>query len=221
MIEVAKSGRAACRGCKKPIPSGDLRFGDQVPGNFDGMMTFWYHLACAVEHKPEQLALALARTQLPIPNRAALAASLGGATVTARTARLQKVDRAPTGRATCQQCKQSIAKTTLRVTMQRDEGASVAGTSFLHVFCASAFAGADIDAQVTAKAAKADRAQTTAILRTAKLLADDGRGKQLAVRARRAKQPEAEISVLADWLEEHDCALPRSELDQLLATKRR
>jgi hypothetical protein len=178
-------------------------------------MTFWYHLTCAVAKKPEQLKLALSRYKLPIPNRAAIEASLA-------VARIQQIDHAPTGRAKCEHCKQPIAKTTLRVAIQCDDGGvGIVGTSFLHVVCASAFAGADIDAQVTAKAANADRAQTTAILRSAKLLADDPRGKQLETGARSAKKPEAEISVLADWLEERGCGIPRSELDQLLATKQR
>ena len=41
-IEVAKSGRSQCRGCKKKIEKGVLRFGEEVPNMFseDGGTTF-------------------------------------------------------------------------------------------------------------------------------------------------------------------------------------
>ena len=34
IIEEAKSGRAGCRTCRKPIAKGELRFGEEVENQF-------------------------------------------------------------------------------------------------------------------------------------------------------------------------------------------
>src|SRR5690242_19207541 len=115
MIETATTGRSSCKHCKKAIAKGELRWGEEVPGNFDGMMTFWHHLPCAVTRRPEDFAVELKKYKGEIPNRAELEASLGGATTAARVKRFQRIDRAPTGRAKCQHCNQAIAKDSLRV----------------------------------------------------------------------------------------------------------
>jgi DNA-binding transcriptional regulator YdaS (Cro superfamily) len=221
MIEAATSGRAKCKGCKKPIDKGELRYGHEVEGNFDGAMTFWYHLPCAVTHRPEQFRVVLARyKKKPIPNRAKLEASLDGATVTVRARRMKQVERAPTGRASCQQCKLAIAKDTLRAAVWLYD-MPMAGTGFVHVGCVGAWAGSNIDTQVIAKAVKADKAAVTAILQGVTLLDSDARGKMLELGVQHAKKPAAEIAVLADWLEERGCTLPGIELGQLLATRKK
>jgi poly(ADP-ribose) polymerase-like protein len=219
MIEAAASGRSKCKGCKKPIAQGELRFGDEVPGNFDGVMTFWYHLPCAVTHRPEQFRADLNRRKKPLPDQAALEAALGGATIAVRVGRMRKVEHAPTGRATCQLCDVPIAKDSLRVVVLREE--VMGGTAFIHVGCAGAWAGGGVDTQLLAKAARGDKATVTAILASAALLDGDARGKQLERDTQQAKKPAAEISVLADWLEEQGSALPADELAQLLAARKK
>jgi len=215
-IEAATSARAKCRACKKPIAKGELRFGEDVPGNFDGVMTFWYHLTCAASQRPEQLGPELADYKKPIPDRAALAASLEGAVASTRTAKLLRVDRAPTSRAKCQQCKQRIEKTTLRVAVLLDQDPTLPGTGFLHLVCAPVYAGTDVDVYLAGKTAKPDRVETAAVLKAQKLLDTVARGKDLELSTRKAKKKDAEISVLSDWLEEQGCALQSVELTQLL-----
>lgn len=220
MIEAATSGRARCKGCKQPIAQGELRYGHEVPGNFDGMMTFWYHLPCAVTHRPEQFRSVLAKYKKPIANRAELEASLGGATAAARAARLKAVERAPTGRASCQHCRVAIEQDTLRVAVWLHE-MPMAGTGFVHVACVGGWAGSNVDTAIVKKATKVDKAGVTAILQSVKLLDTEARGKELEQGVQAAKKPAAEISVLADWLEERGCALPSAELAQLLKTRKK
>jgi hypothetical protein len=221
MIEAASTGRSSCRKCKKPIAKGELRWGEEVPGNFDGMMTFWHHLPCAVARRPEQFRRELASYKGEVPDRATLEGSLDQATVGARLARFQKVDRAPTGRAKCQHCNQTIGKDSLRVSIVRIEEMPGLGSAFLHVGCANGFVGGEVGDQVIAKAGKRDKAEVAAILGTAKLLDSDPRGKELEVGVRQAKKPAAELSVLADWLEEQGVKPTEIELAQLLAARKK
>src|SRR5690348_13228013 len=63
IIEEAKSGRAGCRTCRKPIAKGELRFGEEVENQFAdaGETTHrWHHMACAAGSKTEELRAALA-----------------------------------------------------------------------------------------------------------------------------------------------------------------
>lgn len=221
MIEAATSSRATCKGCKKKIAKGELRFGDEVPGNFDGMMTFWYHLPCAVTFKPEKLRAALAKYhKLKIPDRAELEAALGDATIAARVARMKQVEKAKTGRSVCQHCKLKIEKDTLRVEAWLTDDRFM-GTGFVHLGCIGGWTGSTIDAALIKKAGKADKAGVTAILAAQQLMDTDPRGKELEVGVRVAKKPAAEISVLADWLEGHGAVLPGAELAQLLAARKK
>src|SRR5215470_15422435 len=58
VIEEAKSGRAGCRTCRKPIAKGELRFGEEVENQFadGGETTYrWHHLNCAAGSKTDEL----------------------------------------------------------------------------------------------------------------------------------------------------------------------
>src|SRR5436309_2857186 len=60
VIEEAKSGRASCRTCKKPIAKGELRFGEEAPNAFGDEPTLrWHHLTCAAQKLPAELKAAL------------------------------------------------------------------------------------------------------------------------------------------------------------------
>src|SRR5690606_16278598 len=59
-IEPAKTGRATCRGCNRPIAKDELRFGERVTNVFgDGETTLWFHLRCAAFKRPETFLEAL------------------------------------------------------------------------------------------------------------------------------------------------------------------
>lgn len=148
VIEEAKSGRASCRTCKKPIAKGELRFGEEAPNAFgDAPSMRWHHLACAADKLPAELRAALDAYPGEVPDRAALDARMAEAIAKghAKPAGLPYADRAPTGRARCLQCREAIAKDGLRVAVEREieVGATVTqGAGYLHPACAGAFVDA-------------------------------------------------------------------------------
>src|SRR5215475_12050697 len=111
VIEEAKSGRAACRTCKKPIAKGELRFGEEAPNAFgDAPSMRWHHLSCAAERLPAELKAALDAYGGDVPDRAALDKMMADAIAHghAKPGGFPYADKAPTGRARCMQCQTAI-----------------------------------------------------------------------------------------------------------------
>jgi hypothetical protein len=141
VIEEAKSGRAACRTCKKPIGKGELRFGEEAANAFGDQPSMrWHHLACAAERLPAELKEVLENYPGDVPDRAGLEAKMTGALEKghAKPGGFPYADKAPTGRARCQQCQTAIDKDTLRVAFEReiDTGAMVQrAAGYLHPKC--------------------------------------------------------------------------------------
>jgi poly [ADP-ribose] polymerase len=149
-IEVAKTGRASCRTCKKPIAKDTLRFGEEVPNAFAaGEMTYqWHHLECAAKKKPGPLKIALDATTLEIPNRAELEKAMAEGAKKEKPTTFPYAERAPTGRSTCMVCSEAIAKGELRVAVERevDTGSFVTkGAGYLHPACSLEHVGEDIE----------------------------------------------------------------------------
>jgi poly [ADP-ribose] polymerase len=140
-IEVAKSGRAACRTCKESIAKGELRFGEEVQNQFsDGPSLQWHHLKCAAKSKPAQLQQALAAYTGDIPDRAGLDAAIEDGKKHTKASAYPHADRAPTGRAKCMFCNNAIEKGAIRVVVEREvETGAFMGKSagYLHMECAA------------------------------------------------------------------------------------
>jgi ribosomal protein L37AE/L43A len=141
VIEEAKSGRASCRTCKKPIAKGELRLGVEAQTQFSDTPSMqWHHVLCAAIKLPAELKAALAEYPGDVPGRAELEAAMEetlkkGA---AKPGGFPYVDRAPTGRAKCMQCEQPIEKGSFRVAVERELtiGANVTrGAGYLHPRC--------------------------------------------------------------------------------------
>src|SRR5687768_17168461 len=96
-LEVAPSGRATCRTCKKKIDKGELRFGHSVPSQFSssGHATEWHHLECAAKKMGHLVRPLLETYEGEVPNREAL---MSAASVKGVSAALPNADLAPTGR---------------------------------------------------------------------------------------------------------------------------
>jgi poly [ADP-ribose] polymerase len=142
-IEEAKSGRASCRTCKKSIGKGELRLGVEVASQFSDAQVQWHHLACAADKLPVELREALASYTGDVPERAALEQHMADAIAKghAKPAGFPYVDHAPTGRAKCQQCGESIEKGSLRVAVERDieaGGMPTKGAGYMHPKCVKA-----------------------------------------------------------------------------------
>ena len=145
-IEVSPSGRASCRGCKKPIAKGELRFAETyvIPG-MDTEGTRYFHLACASTKAAAGLAQALASYEGELPERAALEEAIrqSAAKGAAKTAPLPHADKAPTGRAKCMECREPIAKDSWRVAVEREIQAGAmqtTGAGYMHPGCALGWA---------------------------------------------------------------------------------
>jgi poly [ADP-ribose] polymerase len=141
VIEEAKSGRASCRTCKKPIAKGELRFGVETQTQFsDAPSLQWHHLPCAAAKLPVELKAALAEYPGEVPGRAELDAAMEQAAkkASAKPAAFPYVDRAPTGRAKCMQCEQPIEKASFRIAVEREleiGGTATRGAGYLHPAC--------------------------------------------------------------------------------------
>jgi len=141
-IEAASTGRASCRRCREKIEKGQLRFGERVPSTFgEGEQTLWYHLPCAAERLPAKLDAALAGFDGEVPEREALVSVIENGKENEKLALVQKVDRAPTARAHCQQCHEAIPKGELRVGVDRDQEGMMPTVSYLHLRCAATYLG--------------------------------------------------------------------------------
>jgi poly [ADP-ribose] polymerase len=143
VIEEAKSGRASCRTCKKPIAKGELRFGEEAPNAFgDAPSMRWHHLMCAAEKLPAELKAALAEHP-EVPNRAELDAKIAEALSKGRgkPGGFPYADKAPTNRARCIQCQQPIEKDSVRIAVEREietGGMVQKAARYMHPACVAA-----------------------------------------------------------------------------------
>jgi len=137
VIEPASTGRAKCRRCGGKIEKGMLRFGEAVANAFgEGEATHWFHVACAAESRPEKLDPVLRSTAVELPDREAIERAIKDGVENPQLVMIKHADRAPTGRATCQQCREKIEKGTLRVAIEREtEAAAMNAVSFVHARC--------------------------------------------------------------------------------------
>lgn len=141
VIEEAKSGRASCRTCRKPIAKGELRLGVETQTQFSDTPSMqWHHLPCAAGKLPAELRAALAEYPGEVPQRAELDAAMEQADkkAAAKPAGHPYADRAPTGRARCMQCEQPLEKGSFRVAVEREleiGGNPTRGTGYLHPGC--------------------------------------------------------------------------------------
>ncbi len=133
VIEEAKSGRAACRGCKEKIGKGELRFGnfDETWENFQ-----WYHLACGAAFNPAGFKDALEEFDGEVPN---LDEIMAHAKVAGRKNTYPRAEPAPSGRAACLQCEEKIDKGALRVVIEREVEGYGKRPGYLHPGCAPEF----------------------------------------------------------------------------------
>lgn len=144
-IEEAKSGRAACRTCKKPIAKGELRLGVEAANAFGDQPSMqWHHLLCAASKLPAELKEALDAYTGDVPNRDELDKAMADtyAKGNAKPGGFPYVDRAPTGRAKCMQCGEAIAKDSFRVAVEREIEVGAAmqtSAGYLHPHCVAAY----------------------------------------------------------------------------------
>ena len=140
VLESASSGRAKCRGCARPIPLGELRFGERLPNPFaEGEMTVWFHPICAAYKRPEPLLEALQAGIESVRDRETLERIARNSLVQRRLPRIDGAERASSGQAKCRSCREPIARGTWRIRLVFYEEGRFSPGGFVHLDCRSAY----------------------------------------------------------------------------------
>ncbi len=141
-IEIASSGRARCRACRRAIAKGDERFAEAVPNPAaEGESQHYYHLTCASERRAKPFAALLPALDPPRPELAELAAAATFTLEHHRLERLGLLERAKSARAACRQCREPIVKDGWRVALQPIEEGRLGSWGFVHLACVGAYVG--------------------------------------------------------------------------------
>lgn len=141
-IEIASSGRARCRACRRAIAKGDERFAEAVPNPAaEGESQHYYHLACASERRAKPFAALLTTLDPPRPELAELGAAAAFTLEHHRLERLGQLERAKSARAACRQCREAIEKDGWRVALQPIEEGRLGSWGFVHLACVGAYVG--------------------------------------------------------------------------------
>ncbi|NND73338.1 MAG: hypothetical protein HKN43_17315 [Rhodothermales bacterium] len=142
-IEEAPSGRAKCRGCGLAIPKGSLRLGERLPNPFSDAtpLTLWFHLECAAFKRPETFLQTVAESgeQIEDVNRLTQIATFGADHK--RVPRINGAQRAPSGRAKCRQCKETIGKDEWRISLVYFEDGRFNPSGYVHPACSTEYFG--------------------------------------------------------------------------------
>jgi hypothetical protein len=139
-IEPARSGRAKCHGCGQTIAKGEMRFGERLPNPFaDGEMTHWFHPRCAAYKRPEAILETLPSVELD--EHALLQSIAEDGLKHRRLPRVNGIERAPSGRARCRNCKERIGKDAWRIPLVFHEEGRFNPSGFIHLGCAGAYLG--------------------------------------------------------------------------------
>ena len=141
-IEVAATGRARCRACRRSIGKGEERFAEAAPNPVaEGETQHYYHVGCAAERRPKAFATLLATLSPARPDLEPWGAAAALALAHPRLERLGALERAKSARATCRSCREPIEKDSWRVAIGPIEEGRMAAWGFLHLRCVANYAG--------------------------------------------------------------------------------
>jgi hypothetical protein len=145
-IEPATTGRSKCRACGAPIANGEHRFGERLPNPFGeagSETTHWYHVRCGAYRRPESFLAAIDLCTFPLEDPALLRAAATFGIDHPRVPRLDAVDRAPSGRARCRSCHETIDRDGWRIGIVFFEEGRTSPGGYLHAGCARRYFGTD------------------------------------------------------------------------------
>jgi len=119
---------------------GELRFGEALPNPFgEGDATYWFHLACGACMRPEKFGPVLEAQAPPAPDADWLKKAVEVGLAHRRLPRLARVERAPSGRATCRSCREVIEKGAFRIALQMFEDGRFSPIGSIHVECSQGY----------------------------------------------------------------------------------
>ncbi len=178
-LEPAASGRAACRGCGRKIAKGELRFGEALPNAFgEGEATHWFDLVCAACKRPEKLLAVVEATSDAVPDREWLVQTARVGAAHRRLPRLERAERAPSGRARCRSCRELIDAGAWRLVLAMFDDGRKVPIGNVHAECAEAYLGTadvlDRVARLTPDLSEGDRAEIAEALAVRRAPAQEG-----------------------------------------------
>ena len=142
VIEPAASGRSKCRGCKQSIGKGEYRFGECLPNPFaDGDMTLWFHIDCSALRRPDAFLEVIKEHADKIENLERLRAAAEEGVAHHRLQRLCRVEKAPSGRASCRACREAIARDEWRIGLEFFEEGAFNPSGYVHLGCSGEYFG--------------------------------------------------------------------------------
>ena len=126
-----------------PIGKGELRLGEAVANPYadtEGAETLhWYHPACSAFKRPDVFLQVVAESVAPVENREALSAAAALGVSHHRVARVDRAERAASGRAACRACKTPIEKGAWRLALVFYEDGRFSPSGYIHLGCAAAY----------------------------------------------------------------------------------
>jgi hypothetical protein len=143
VIERAASGRAKCRGCGNAIAKDTMRVGEAVPNLYadaeGAEATHWYHPVCAAYRRPDAFLQAIKASPGALPDPGGLAAAAREGITHQRLPRVDQAGRAPSGRATCRECRAAIPKDAWRIGLLFWQDGRFSPAGFVHAGCVGAY----------------------------------------------------------------------------------
>lgn len=140
VFERAASGRAKCRGCEQKIAAGEVRFGERLPNPFaEGEMTLWFHPTCAAFKRPEPFLEALPSLPETLEHADTLRVEAELGVAHRRVPRVDRAERASSGRAKCRACHEAIAKGGWRIALVFWEEGRFVPSGFIHARCVAGY----------------------------------------------------------------------------------
>jgi hypothetical protein len=140
VLEPAPTGRAKCRACTNAIAKGSLRLGESVANPYadeEGAESIhWYHPVCAAYKRPETFLQVIEAASLQLDDRDALVSAAKLGVEHHRVARVDRAERAASGRAACRACKAPIEKGAWRIALVFYEDGRFSPSGFIHLGCA-------------------------------------------------------------------------------------
>jgi ankyrin repeat protein len=144
-IEVSPSNRATCKGCKKKIDKGILRFAFET--EFESYN--YFHLECAAKKKDKRFKKAIDNYKGEIPDKDKLLTLASSAKSGGSPSVYPYAEHAKTSRSKCIKCGKAIEKDGLRIAIEREyessAGGMMTGTGYLHVECAKDWENISLD----------------------------------------------------------------------------
>jgi hypothetical protein len=139
VFEPASTGRAKCRGCKQPLPKGEVRFGESLPNPFgEGEVMHWFHPLCAAYKRPDAVLEALA-AGAAAADAAELERVAREATARPKVQRIDGAELSPSGQARCRACQEPIERGAWRIRLVFQQEGTFSPGGFIHLQCRSKY----------------------------------------------------------------------------------